>query len=286
MSHKHLKKEPFVLMAIVLSTLLVATSYFCINVIVEQKKVMILTEDINTLQKKYDELVVQGDTLEQQFKDKLAQQQVLAQKTAFLTFDDGPGENTEAILAILARYDVQATFFVPGYMVESYPEQMKAIVSAGHQIGSHSYSHNYREIYASLDNFKADFLKSNDVIKQYTGKDVTLFRHPGGSSNQAGNAEVVSATRQWLTEIGVNYIDWNVDSMDASGQHVAANLIKKATLEQSEYQQAPVILLHDTVAKDTTVEALPQIIEGLQQQGFVLTALPDGADFVQHRKPS
>ncbi|MGL5531483.1 MAG: polysaccharide deacetylase family protein [Culicoidibacterales bacterium] len=208
------------------------------------------------------------------------------QKMAFLTFDDGPSTKTMEILAILQAYNVKATFYVTGQKAETYPEVMEKIISLGHSVAAHSYSHRYGEIYSSLAAFQADFAKANSAIKRYTGKDVTLFRHPGGSSATAGTPGVVEETLTWLQTIGVNYTDWNVDSMDASSQTVTSQYISEQTLFQTANQaEYAVILLHDTDLKEATIAALPTIIEGLQAQGFQLDVIPEHLPLAQHRTP-
>ncbi|MGL5917354.1 MAG: polysaccharide deacetylase family protein, partial [Culicoidibacterales bacterium] len=210
-------KRYLIIGIITMSTLLfmsvfsIGTIYFGMCAVKEtSEQVSELEAQLNQV----NEQIVQIETEKQTIKR-------LEQKTAFLTFDDGPSPKTLAILEILQKYQVQATFYVTGHMVEKYPEIMQQLVDSGQKIAAHSYSHRYSEIYESLATFQADFIKNNEVIKQYTGKDVTLFRHPGGSSATAGAPGVVQTTLYWLDDMGVNYTDWNVDSMDASSQEVA-----------------------------------------------------------------
>ena len=77
----------------------------------------------------------------------------------YLTFDDGPSENTDAILDILDDYNVKATFFVVGQDTEVYGDAYRRIVDEGHSIGMHSFSHNYSKLYQSQDSFIADYNK-------------------------------------------------------------------------------------------------------------------------------
>lgn len=252
----------------------------------EKQSLSTLQQEVKALESNYTQLQLQAEQLEQQIQETILAGEELEKRIAYLTFDDGPSENTDAILDTLQQYNVKATFFVTGYMIEQYPEQMKRMVKEGHSIASHTYSHEYDYIYANLENFQTDFKQANELIKSYTGKDVSIFRHPGGSSTTIGAPGVVNQTRHWLTEIGVNYTDWNVDSTDASGHNVPAQIIVDETLTQAANQSSyAVVLLHDTNAKATTLEALPSIIEGLQAQGYVLAAMPDGMDIPQHTVP-
>ncbi|MEG1594750.1 MAG: polysaccharide deacetylase family protein, partial [Oscillibacter sp.] len=104
-------------------------------------------------------------------------------KTIFLTFDDGPSERTDEILDILAKQDVKATFFVIGRTDEVSLQRMRNIVDAGHSLGLHSYSHDYKTIYASVENFLEDQYRLFQLIQDATGVTPSVFRFPGGSIN-------------------------------------------------------------------------------------------------------
>ena len=100
-------------------------------------------------------------------------------KVVYLTFDDGPTpNNTPRILEILKRNNIKATFFVIG----QNPDMYKQIVNEGHAIAIHTYSHEYKQVYASVDAFFADLYKLRDLIKEKTGVDPKVTRFPGGSN--------------------------------------------------------------------------------------------------------
>ncbi|MGL4623482.1 MAG: polysaccharide deacetylase family protein [Culicoidibacterales bacterium] len=283
---KHHTYQNFLWLLTVVLVIIGTITITITSVASERANVANLKQEVEELASIYTQLNEQAQELEREIQETVEMGEQLEKKIAYLTFDDGPGESTDAILDILNEHEVKATFFVAGYMVEQYPNQMRRMIQNGHKIASHTYSHQYEYIYASLENFQADFQRANDIIRTYTGKDITIFRHPGGSSTTVGSPGVVNQTRHWLTEIGVNYTDWNVDSMDASGHHVPPQIIIDETLAQAELQpNYAVILLHDATAKPTTVQALPQIIEGLHEQGYVFEAMPDGIDFPQHMLP-
>ena len=88
--------------------------------------------------------------------------------TVYLTFDDGPSENTPEILAVLKNHGVKATFFVTGKESEEAEEWYKQIVADGHTLGMHSFSHKYSTIYESVDAFSADFTRLSDFIEDKT----------------------------------------------------------------------------------------------------------------------
>lgn len=100
-------------------------------------------------------------------------------KTVYLTFDDGPSPNTPAILEILDRYGVKATFVKNG---GSYNKYMKDIVNRGHQIALHSYTHDYATIYASDAAYFADLQKISDLVKNETGVETRVIRFPAAAA--------------------------------------------------------------------------------------------------------
>lgn len=184
-------------------------------------------------------------------------------RKVYLTFDDGPSENTERILAILDQYGVKATFFVTGEEAEEHPERYQAIVDGGHTLGMHSYSHRYNEIYASEDNFGSDLLKLQEFIQETTQVTPQFYRFPGGSSNTVSE-QPMSVFCDYLTDNGITYFDWNVSSKDAtSPMRSAEEIVWNCTVDLERFQNA-VILMHDAANKDSTVDALPEIIEKIQ----------------------
>ena len=98
----------------------------------------------------------------------------VGRRKVYLTFDDGPSSNTEAILEVLDKYNVKATFFVVGTTDEDLVPLYKKIVDSGNSIGLHSYSHQYSKIYKDLDSFKEDFHKIQDYVKKLTGVKTVL----------------------------------------------------------------------------------------------------------------
>ncbi|MGH4139682.1 polysaccharide deacetylase family protein [Clostridium sp.] len=201
-------------------------------------------------------------------------------KIAYLTFDDGPSENTVEILKILKQYDVKATFFVNGHTNYSY--LYKQISDDGHVLGNHTYSHDYNKIYSSASNFKMDIVKLDEYLTAITGKQPShILRYPGGSNNTIshnyGGNEIMNRVIKEMNATDYKYFDWNVDSTDASTYCQDKNKIVQAVLNESSQTKHAVILMHDLTPKITTVQALPEIIVGLKNQGFIFDVLSKNA---------
>ena len=194
----------------------------------------------------------------------------------YLTFDDGPSENTAQILDILKEYDIKATFFVVGKEGEEYEQLYKRIVDEGHTLGMHSYSHQYSSVYNSLDTFKEDFHNIQDLLYNVTGYKPMIYRFPGGSNNKVSNTDVKELI-EFLKSEGVEYYDWNASNGDAaSKEYTVQELINNVVTSISDDKNQSIVLMHDTNTKGKTVEALGPVIDKLKEMG--LSILPIGSD--------
>lgn len=177
----------------------------------------------------------------------------------YLTFDDGPSNYTENLLYYLDKYNIKATFFVIPKDTNQSFRLMKKIVDEGHTIGVHSLTHVYEDIYASVDNFLADFEAAYNLIYEATGVEPTLYRFPGGSKNDY-NTATRDAIITEMTRRGFVYFDWNVDSEDAIGANWTQ--MYNNVLSEVENNKRSVILMHD--GYQNTVLVLEDIIKALQ----------------------
>lgn len=189
-------------------------------------------------------------------------------KRIYLTFDDGPSSNTDAILDILKQYDVKATFFVVGKTDEQSVALYQRIVEEGHTLGMHSYSHKYDEVYASKESFIQDLTKLQEHLYDVTGVWPRYYRFPGGSSNTVSRVKMQELIA-YLYENDITYYDWNVASGDAVPGQLPKDTIVNNCLGGIQAQADSVVLLHDVGEKDTTVAALPEIISKARMQGNV-----------------
>lgn len=198
-------------------------------------------------------------------------------KTAYLTFDDGPSDHTGLILDILRQAGVHATFFVIGQEEESRRRMYRQIVAEGHVLGNHTYSHDYNKIYRSVQAFKADVDKLNDVLWQTAGVRPEIIRFPGGSNNRlsrkAGGRRIMANIAREMSNIGIPYFDWNVSSTDAAAAVVQKETIINSVKTNSAYKNEIIVLMHDVDVKRTTVEALPDIIAFLKRDGYEFKTL-------------
>ena len=201
----------------------------------------------------------------------------------YLTFEDGPSENTGAILDILAQYNVQATFFVVGKEDEDSQELYKRIVEEGHTLGMHSYSNKYSQIYQSKDAFEEDFNRLRDELYQVTGVESIYYRFPGGSSNQISNVPM-SDFIHYLNEQGVIYYDWNVSAGDAASNAYSSEEIVANVMDDVVKYKTSVVLLHDASDKSATVEALAPLIEALNEMGAEILPIDEDTSVIQYVK--
>lgn len=194
------------------------------------------------------------------------------ENTIYLTFDDGPSERTDEILKILEDKDVKATFFVIGQSDEADLQRMRDIVAAGHTIGMHSYTHNYTQIYSSVEAYLEDMYQIFAQIRETTGETPTVFRFPGGSINAYNHAIYRELIAEMLRR-GFVPCDWNLSSGDATGTPAPASEIVRSVVGPAADVTRGFVLMHDAQVKKTTVEALGTVIDQLREMGFTFEQL-------------
>lgn len=200
----------------------------------------------------------------------------------YLTFNSVPGDNTKAILDVLAQYNVKATFFVVGNEDEGVAEIYQRIVNEGHTIGMHSYSNKYSSIYSSKNAFKEDYKKISDYIYKLTGVRSTYYRFPGSSGNDISNMNMAEFV-YILNQESITYFDWNVSAGDAVNGYTVSDVVDQVLTGVSKYKTS-VVLLHDGENKSTTVDALGTLITQLQSQGAVILPIDEDTNVIQYIK--
>ena len=255
------------------------------------KKNMVANIDTHT--HKIEQIEVEIGKLEENLKEAQMQNPELAsalteasEKSAYLTFDDGPSENTIKILDFLKANHLKATFFVLGK--QNQDEIYKRIVDEGHTLALHSNTHLYNQIYTSVDSFMDDINTLSEHLERVTGIKPDVMRFPGGSNNtisiKHGGKDLMNQIISKVKEEGLVYFDWNVDSMDAAANKQSKEVIVQSVLNGVKGQKHAIILMHDAAPKTTTVEALPEIVEGLRKQGYNFEKLTSDTVPVQFKK--
>ena len=215
--------------------------------------------------------------LTQQGRDNIANIYSSEQKTAYITFDDGPSAKvTPQILSILDQYQIKATFFVLGRNVDKYPEIVKQEYEKGHYIANHGYTHEYTKVYANPQALLDEFNRTQQSVRnaigvqEYSGH---LFRFPGGSMGTRYRT-VKDEAIQLLSHNDILYIDWNALTNDSVGKPTAESIVNdlKSTVGT---KNSVVILMHDTGSKQLTVDTLPQILDYLIEQGYTFKTFYD-----------
>ena len=183
------------------------------------------------------------------------------EKKVALSFDAAWGnEDTAQILAILEKHDVKVTFFMTGGWVEKYPEDVKAIGAAGHDLGNHSENHKQMSKLSYVD-CQEEILKVHEKVESLTGKSMCLFRPPYGDYND----NLIKAAE----EVGYYTIQWDVDSLDWM-DYGAENIIK-TVLHHKNLRNGSIILMHN--GAKYTKDALEAVITGLKALGYEIVPI-------------
>ena len=183
-------------------------------------------------------------------------------KVVALSFDAAWGnEDTQDLIDILKKYAIKATFFVVASWVDKYPESVKALHDAGHEIGNHSTTHPHMPK-LSTEEMTNEVKTCNEKIKNVTNTEPILFRAPYGDYNN----NVIKT----LGDLNMYTIQWDVDSRDWMEGHTAEKITQDAT---KNVQNGSIILFHNAAVN--TPAALPNIIENLKSQGYSFVKISD-----------
>ncbi len=178
------------------------------------------------------------------------------EKVVALSFDAAWGnEDTGQILEILKKNDVKVTFFMTGGWVEKYPDDVKKIAEAGHELGNHSENHkNMSEL--SAGECTEELMKVHDKVKELTGIDMKVFRPPYGDYDDV----VIETTYS----CGYYPIQWDIDSLDWKNYGVQ-NIID-TVVNHKALGNGSIILMHN--GAKYTAKALQDVIDGLKAKGY------------------
>lgn len=183
------------------------------------------------------------------------------EKKVAISFDCAWGvEYTDSLLRIMEQNDVRCTFFAVQFWVEKYPEYVRKITEAGHEMGTHSRTHPYMSKLTKAE-IQDELTTSSQAIEKLTGKKVTLFRPPYGDYN--------NTLIDTCNEMGLYPIQWDVDSLDwknLSGTEIAMRIVNGA-------KNGSIILCHNNGLH--TAEALPMIFSTLKNRGFTFVPISE-----------
>ncbi len=183
------------------------------------------------------------------------------EKKIAISFDAAWGADyTARLLDILKENNIKTTFFLTGIWVKKYPEKVKEIAAAGHEIGNHSTTHPHCAA-LSPEELKKELLENEEMIYKLTGKRTRLFRPPFGEYNN----QVILTSRA----LGYEVIQWSVDSLD--WQEVGVESVVDRVLKN--VHPGAIVLFHNNAKY--TPQALPIILKNLKEQGYKIVPISD-----------
>ena len=183
-------------------------------------------------------------------------------KQVAISFDAAWGnDDTEQLIKILKEYDVPATFFVVGAWVDKYPESVKQLSDAGHQIQNHSNTHPYMTG-LSTEQMIDELESCNKKIENITGKCPTLFRPPYGDYD--------NRVIETVESIDMYTIQWDCDSLDWKDTATPESICRRVT---SKVKNGSIVLFHNDA--DHTPAALPNILKCLKDEGYEFVFIED-----------
>ena len=180
-------------------------------------------------------------------------------------------EDTEKLIRILGEYEVKTTFFVVGDWVRKYPESVKALHDAGHEIMNHSSTHPHMAK-LSREEMRRELTECNSLIEAVTGTMPTLHRPPYGEYSN----ELIEV----LGSLGMTGVQWDIDSLD--WRDLPADTITKRIT--ARIKPGSIVLFHN--AAKNTPEALPSILKNLREDGYKIVPISklllDGPTTIDH----
>ena len=177
-----------------------------------------------------------------------------------LTFDDGPGKYEDRILAAFQKYGGKGTFFFVGTQAEKYPNVVKRVAEAGHEVANHSYKH---ENLPKLSQAGAtqSLAKTNEILRRLSGQSVSLVRPPYGATS--------SSVKAALQNQGQPSILWSIDTLDWKTRNSKSTI--NTVLQQ--VKDGDVILMHSIYSQ--SADAAEVLIPALQERGFQLVTVSE-----------
>lgn len=186
-------------------------------------------------------------------------------KQVAITFDDGPGVYTENLLAILKTNNVQATFFLIGYNINSFPQVVKDIYAAGHTVGSHTYTHpDLTTLSANM--VQNELLKTDILIKSLIGISPKYFRPPYSAYNILIDNIAKSFNYKTIL-VGLNTQDYNFPNSTT----IVVDTVKSSLIQPELTPGGPIICQHDIIKN--SVNQVDSMIKYIKSQGYTIVSL-------------
>lgn len=183
------------------------------------------------------------------------------EKKIALTFDDGPSIYTLEVLELLKKYNAKATFFCIGKNIETHPEILQKVISEGHLVGNHSYSHSKFFDFYNAKKITEEIKRTDTLLEKFTSRKINFFRPPYGVTTPS--------IRRALKVTGHKTIGWNIRSLDGGTQNqelIFNRLIKHIS-------PGGIVLLHDT--GEHSVLVLEQFLQFLQQNNYQVVSIEE-----------
>ncbi|WP_433779676.1 polysaccharide deacetylase family protein [Flavobacterium anhuiense] len=183
------------------------------------------------------------------------------EKKIALTFDDGPSIYTLDVLALLKKYNAKATFFCIGKNIETHPEILQKVISEGHLVGNHSYSHSKFFDFYNAKKITEEIKRTDTLLEKFTSRKINFFRPPYGVTTPS--------IRRALKVTGHKTIGWNIRSLDGGtkDQELIFNRLIK------HISPGGIVLLHDT--GEHSVLVLEQFLQFLQQNNYQVVSIEE-----------
>lgn len=199
-------------------------------------------------------------------------QEPQARRAVYLTFDDGPKQDTPELLALLDELDVPATFFLVGMSVKAFPENTKLILEAGHAVGCHGMNHAPSMFKESTDSTLRELTRFSNTMRELVNPDFStdLFRFPGGSTGYGWR------TKAFVRDSGYAWFDWNVMTGDAQYTFNRDEDMLAYTIGQVREQDVVVLLMHEGKAR--TRRILPDLVAFFRENGYEFRVLSTGGE--------
>lgn len=288
---------------ITIYVILITLSIICIKFYLDYKKkyeneekekenyinqITILKEQVETNNQKIENEKLKYTNIDEQIKNKKdeffkkakeLENKILNgesdKKIVYLTFDDGPYlTTTDKVLNILEEKNVLATFFLLGKTkAEGIARVYEREYYSGHTLANHTYTHKISRtngIYVSVNSFINDVKRQENFLSEkFDGYKTNIVRFPGGSPT-AGSLK--QGIKNELFSMKYGYVDWDLETGDGNGRDKNNSEISFTNVfDNLKDKKVVVVLMHDY--SNTTIKALPKIIDEFKKRNFVILPL-------------